>query len=1036
MIRLNIGCGNYPKPGWINCDKRGMYQQWEFKPIAEQIIELDLLQFPYRFADSSVDLITISHCLNQIDESHQSSIFRELCRILKPGGVLRITDDDVESAASPERGNLHFHALWPTGPRVIGEMLRAAGFRTHVVDKDLTLSGDRSILVSNHPEVPDLALFWIEGIKRSQPPEPLNQIAAHLQQSLADALRYFLYSSFARSRRGRLSSGWRQLDAEPLWHVIEAFSGLDGWTGHWPDQLPDTQISEETFARNLALAHRFWADVLEQEIRASTGATLLPRSKSYEAWRQQGGHARRYRTVDRLRRHLLAKPRNDFFLRAIVHGSVATLDDTPGFSDLDLAFVVRRATLIDPQMLIELRQLAAEVLTLTYAFDPFMHHCPYYISEIDLAWFPEAMFPLVLFQHAVDLLDGREEVNVWTRQSNDVTDGMLNLFEDVFRRWSENSMAAKDYYELEWVLGTAMLLPALYLQSRTGQFRYKRDTFPLAQRDFSPTEWEPIRKATEIRAVLAPRPIPPATLVALGVRLCAPGLIQWWARRHPRALQAAHEASQKLGTDYPQQVLRLLTTMREKLDKPPARASAERLPIQRLARCSSADVSIANHFDELAFGPFSDMPTLIARECYDAAVNLLLTRWTSLSQRPIAIYQLGQVAAPGISDLDFIIIVPIGQHIDWPAFQPQSFPKWVQEMFTHPPYICDTATWADLPAWYPTFNLKYLWGERLNIPTISKELQAGCALGMLVDYLLVKLPSDILRATWNRPCRVKILLCTLHSFKYTLRLAEQAGIAVPADAIQVIAQVDTLRASWFNLSETEQIAKLAFVSVRVCEAIGMLIAETDTSISQRTNFGNNVHSLIELKSANNYRFCFDSNWTLEHSLQIASEQFSSTGHFSWPCPLSFAQVLAIYADECSAFGDYFRALHISTRIQWDGDRWSKGLRFHARAMIAYADSARSLGVPAQPYVALGFSFVPTLFERARRFVLSVASGEIGLREACRMIVKKALGFSFVLAQSKRARRFALSVARGEIGLREAGRKIVKKVRVVTSKAKT
>ena len=34
-----------------------------------------------------------------------------------------------------------------------------------------------------------------------------------------------------------------------------------------------------------------------------------------------------------------------FFLKGIVHGSVATLDDVSGFSDLDLAFVVRLSAL-------------------------------------------------------------------------------------------------------------------------------------------------------------------------------------------------------------------------------------------------------------------------------------------------------------------------------------------------------------------------------------------------------------------------------------------------------------------------------------------------------------------------------------------------------------------------------------------------------------------------------------------------------------------------------------------------------------------
>jgi hypothetical protein len=768
-------------------------------------------------------------------------------------------------------------------------------------------------------------------------------------------LRFFLYSSFVNSRRGRFSPGWYQLDAEPLRRVVETFSGLAGWAGPCPERPIDARISEGAFARNLALAYRSWADILkQQESYARTSSTLVPGSKSYETWRQEGGRSQRYSAVHQLRSRLLANARSDFFVRAIIHGSVATLDDTPGFSDLDLAFVVRRAVLVNQQKLLELRQVAAEMLICTYEFDPFMHHCPYYISEIDLLWYPEAMFPLVLFQHGVDLMDAPEALVCLTRPSDDVTDELLAMFERWFQTQSSNGNLVRDRYDLEWMLGNAMLLPALYLQRRTRQFRYKRETFALAQREFSHEEWEPIRKATEIRATLAPRRVPPRALVALGTRLCAPGLVQWWARRHPDSVRAASESIGKLGPDYSQQVLRLLASMRTKLDKTTAQTFAANCQETEVGSAPGSKPSVASHFGDFASGPFSDLPRPVLRERYDDAIDLLLRRWTSLQQKPLAIYQLGQVGAPGISDLDFIVVVPRGQQVNWTEFQPESFPKWVQEMFTHAPYLCDTAAWTCLPAWFPVFDLRFLWGERFATPTIPDSVKAGSALGAVVDYLLVKLPRDILWLAWSRPRRIASLLCVLHSFKYTLRLAEEAGIPVSAEAVSTTVEVDRLRGTWFDLAEAKRIEILASLCVRTCESIGALMAQIDHTINRHTTDGVEVRELGHSTAVNDGLFHFVQNWTLEGSIQRAAEQFSAAGNFACACPLSFAQILAVYADECPAFRDYFNSLKCPTELRWDAGGWNDGLRYHARAMISYANNARLNGIPPQQYLALGF----------------------------------------------------------------------------------
>lgn len=77
--KVNLGAGQYAREGWINVD-------WQ-KGSGVDIIH-DLNTFPYPFADSSVDEVTIFHVLEHLDRPF--FVMRELHRILRAGGLLHV----------------------------------------------------------------------------------------------------------------------------------------------------------------------------------------------------------------------------------------------------------------------------------------------------------------------------------------------------------------------------------------------------------------------------------------------------------------------------------------------------------------------------------------------------------------------------------------------------------------------------------------------------------------------------------------------------------------------------------------------------------------------------------------------------------------------------------------------------------------------------------------------------------------------------------------------------------------------------------
>lgn len=79
FTKLNLGCGQFPKPGYINLD---------IDPNTNADIIHDLAIIPYPFTNASFDLIEMDHILEHLENTYQ--VIQELNRILKPNGKLII----------------------------------------------------------------------------------------------------------------------------------------------------------------------------------------------------------------------------------------------------------------------------------------------------------------------------------------------------------------------------------------------------------------------------------------------------------------------------------------------------------------------------------------------------------------------------------------------------------------------------------------------------------------------------------------------------------------------------------------------------------------------------------------------------------------------------------------------------------------------------------------------------------------------------------------------------------------------------------
>lgn len=116
-MRINVGCGQTPTPGWRNFDNSPSLRLAQVPLVPDLLKKLGLInRAQYRFVqfarehqieygdatkqlpiqDASVDVLYSSHMLEHLDRTEAVAFLREAYRILCPGGIFRIAVPDLE----------------------------------------------------------------------------------------------------------------------------------------------------------------------------------------------------------------------------------------------------------------------------------------------------------------------------------------------------------------------------------------------------------------------------------------------------------------------------------------------------------------------------------------------------------------------------------------------------------------------------------------------------------------------------------------------------------------------------------------------------------------------------------------------------------------------------------------------------------------------------------------------------------------------------------------------------------------------------
>ncbi len=204
-----------------------------------------------------------------------------------------------------------------------------------------------------------------------------------------------------------------------------------------------------------------------------------------------------------------------FLIDFLIHGSLATLDYSKGWSDFDTFLIVNEKTICDPAVLIELRAKLLEAYPLLLQIDSLQHHGFLLCAESDLRHYNSIYMPVEVLRESKSYFGNKTyTINVLNtrRQERQIFLKRIDFFKRVYETGilkhhaykgeyllSHYRNAENGLYQFKYFLNYIAIIPSYYFGA-LGTHYYKRDTISRIRPLLNSKYREFIDKASYIRA--------------------------------------------------------------------------------------------------------------------------------------------------------------------------------------------------------------------------------------------------------------------------------------------------------------------------------------------------------------------------------------------------------------------------------------------------------------------------------------------------------------------------------------------------------
>ncbi len=384
----------------------------------------------------------------------------------------------------------------------------------------------------------------------------------------------------------------------------------------------------------------------------------------------------------------------------LLHGSLADGLTINGFSDLDVHYIIKLPS--DRKEMLELMSWIFQSNRYLLSYNPFMHHGPMVVLEEELLICSESILPTILIEKGIWIY-GKIEEAYYTKDDFESINS-FGVFKSLIEKRFTLSNDIKNIFEIIWWASTYLFLPLLYSQMKSKKSKWKRDV--LENKINIPKEfWHFIELVGKVRNNIG-RYVQKRIDLPLKINdnTQNPGLI---LKQYKEKTKLSDLEVQELGITN-----ELLEKGREYYHF--CVKEAFKLNEKNFHDKGYSWKNVRNNWIK----DVCEIPTIINIKNYEIVKTEFIRR-CSENNFVVAVYEFGTIGSPGLSDLDFLVILADDCQGIPEELTISKMDKSHAEIMNHDPLFICMSSVEFFGSIYPIFKATKIYGKDVNFKFTS-----------------------------------------------------------------------------------------------------------------------------------------------------------------------------------------------------------------------------------------------------------------------------------------------------------------------------
>lgn len=336
---------------------------------------------------------------------------------------------------------------------------------------------------------------------------------------------------------------------------------------------------------------------------------------------------------------------------------------------------------------------------------------------------------------------------------------------------------------------------------------------------------------------------------------------------------------------------------------------------------------------------FTNLPKRIDISAYEAVQSEFIGYYAKV-KGVMAIYKYGEISVPGLSDLDFIVILDDEyKHQYGTRYDKHLFSGQAQYILTHSQLFLSKSLLKQIQLVMNIGNLKKMWGEDILIEKYSQKENKLSNIFKQLDSFITRFPKLFFTALLTKKINVRNIIARLNALRYLVKMYEEINHSQNEELNNYIKEIREFKSSWFENSQEDNLKSLILYLKRALKINYYLIEDLNKLLALDRDYNMQMERLkediVSFKSGG-YITHFIRHWEPMASVNKTFEIFKQTNEYVQILPLNFSLHLLYYASSAGKFGNFIKNQFMPMPELYMGDN-NLPARKHSELINDYFD---------------------------------------------------------------------------------------------------